>query len=340
MTDSLIDSVPADRREAARLALASAFGRAPLTRLQPVSGGASGALIYRAEVAGRPYLLRLEKTERVGFHDPVRSFACMRIAAEAGVAPPTHFADPATGAAIMAFVPQRPILEYPGGCEPLARALGALLARLQRAPAFPPITPYPDIIGFLLLQLRNSNLFAPGALAAHSEGFARIRAVYRWDPGSLVPSHNDPNRGNILFDGERLWLIDWESAFCNDPLVDITIVANYLASPAELEDALLQSWLGRAPDRLTRARLTLMRQFTRLFYGTMMLSSAAATPRGAPETLDAPTLAEFGIALTEGRFAIGTPETMHVFGKAFLREFLAGLSAPGFDEALTVARQG
>jgi thiamine kinase-like enzyme len=39
-----------------------------------------------------------------------------------------------------------------------------------------------------------------------------------------VSSHNDSIPSNILFDGDRLWLIDWESAYRNDPLVDVAIV--------------------------------------------------------------------------------------------------------------------
>jgi phosphotransferase family enzyme len=339
VNDQVLKSIPADRREHARVALTYAFDRAPLTGLQRISGGASGALIYRAEVAGRPYLLRLERQEGGGFHDPVRSFACMRIAAEAGIAPVMHFADATIGAAILEFVPQRPILDYPGGRERLTCALGSLLRRLQQTALFPPIAPYPDIVDFLLLRLRNSTLFAPGSLAAHIEGFARIREAYGWDPSSIVSSHNDPNRGNILFDGERLWLIDWETAFCNDPLVDVAILANYIASSPELEGVLLRTWLGRAPDRLMQARLTLMRQFVRLFYATVTLSMVPPTGGDRPETL-APTLAEFYAALATGRFVMGQPETMRAFGKAFLREFLLGLSAPGFEEALTVARSG
>jgi aminoglycoside phosphotransferase (APT) family kinase protein len=290
-------------------------------------------------MAGHAYLLRLGRQESGGFHDPSRSFACMRIAADAGVAPTIHFADATTGAAIIEFVPQRPILDYPGGRERLTCALGLLLKRLQQTPSFPPVAPYPDIVDFLLRRLRNTTLFVPGSLAAHIEGFGRIREAYGWDPASTVSSHNDPNRGNVLFDGERLWLIDWETAFCNDPLVDVAILANYIASSPELEGALLRTWLGRAPDRLTQARLTLMRQLVRLFYAGVTLSMVPPTGDDRPEIL-APTLAEFYAALAAGHFVMGQPETMRTFGKAFLREFLVGLSAPGFEEALIVARFG
>jgi len=55
--------------------------------------GAS-ALSYRLEVAGRPYMLRLESSRRNEIRDPHRSYVCMRAAAEAGIAPAVRHADP------------------------------------------------------------------------------------------------------------------------------------------------------------------------------------------------------------------------------------------------------
>jgi len=68
-----------------------------------------------------------------------------------------------------------------------------------------------------------TGLFAPGALDPYTERLERIREAYLWVPTISVSSHNDPVPRNVLFDGERLWLIDWESAYRNDPLVDVAI---------------------------------------------------------------------------------------------------------------------
>ncbi|MEO6340281.1 MAG: phosphotransferase [Caulobacteraceae bacterium] len=338
MADDLYDAIPADRREVVRSALADAFGPAPLTGLEPVFGGASGALVYWAEVADRPYLLRLE-TKRDLFRDPRRGFACMRAAADAGVAPALHHADPAAGVAIMDFVPQRPLTDFPGGPAAVARALGELVGRLQTTPAFPPLADYPVLLNGMFGYLRGSGLFAPGLLDPHAEGFERLREAYPWDSSALVSSHNDANPRNILYDGERLWLIDWELSFRNDPLVDVAILADEFAQTPDLEAELLQAWFGRAPDSALRARLTLMRQFTRLFYACIMLSMSIGNH--AQETdLAAPSIAEFREAVAQGRLRAATPEILHSLGKMVLAGFLAGFSAPGFEEALSIARRG
>ena len=336
-----IDHIPEDRRERARSALAAAFGRSPVTALAPVTPGAS-ALSYRVEIAGREYLLRLESSRRDAVRDPQRSYGCMRAAVEAGIAPAVHHADAAAGVAITAFVPQRPLSDYSGGASGLIRDLGALVARLQAIPAFPAVSDYPAVVGHLFGQLLGSSMFAPGLLDAHREGFERIREAYRWDKEALVSSHNDLNPANILFDGERLWLIDWETAYRNDPLVDVATVMLFLARGPELEKVLLRSWLGREPDRRLRARLALMRLLVRLFFGCAASLNAAHTLNTVVPATDlaAPTPEQFGGLVQQGRLIVGSPEGQRMIGKMALGGFLAGLSTPEFEEALVVVRQG
>ena len=333
-----LDLIPLERRETARSALTAAFGASPVTDLRTVTGGGSGALTYRVETGGRPYLLRLE-TARDTFRNPQRSYVCMQTASDAGLAPPLRYADPVAGVAIMDFLPQQSLFDYPTGREGLVRDLGQLTARLQTTPVFPPLYDYPVIVRGLLDYLRAPGLFAPGLLDPHLEGFERIRAAYPWDGAALVSGHNDPNPSNIIFDGERLWLVDWEMSFRNDPLADVAILSQYFAPTPELEEVMLQAWLGRSPDRLLRARLLLMRQFTRLYYAGIALSTAVGfAPRPAPYAdLEAPTVAEF-----HGDYARpkGAAELLYTLGRAYLRDFLDGLSAPGFEDALVIARRG
>jgi len=336
-----IDCIPEDRRQRARSALTAAFGRAPVTSLEPITMGAS-ALSYRIEVAGRPYLLRLESSRRDEVRDPHRSYACMQAAAEAGIAPAVRHADAAAAVAIMDYVPHRPTRDYVRTAKDLTRDFGTLVARLQAVPAFPPVLDYPTVVGRLLTRLLGSGLYVPGLLDPHREGFERILEAYPWDSASLVSSHNDFHPGNVLFDGERLWLIDWETAYRNDPLVDVATLTIFIADSPELEAVLLRAWLGRDPDRVQRARLVLMRSLARLFYGCASnLNAAHALGAVAPATdLSAPTRAEFNAAIEQGRLDVGLPEAQRLVGKMALRSFLADVTAPAFEEALVIVRQG
>jgi hypothetical protein len=180
-------------------------------------------------------------------------------------------------------------------------------------------------------------MFSAGLLDPHAEGFERIRKAYPWNDSALVFSHNDPNPRNILFDGEQLWLIDWETSFRNDSMTDIAILANNVAPTRALEDILLQACLGHEPDRVGRARLTLMRPVTLLYYACIVLITFSRVQRSAPDSdLKAPSESEFGRALADGRLKAGTPEMMYVFGKLLLAAYLTSVHAPGVDEALVV----
>lgn len=234
-------------------ALRRAFGSIPRVTLQLLDGGASGAFPFRADVGGRQCLVRVE-----GASSPLRNprqYESMAIAAAGGIAPALHHVDEAERVAILDFVEARPLAADPGGRAALATASSELLTQLQATPPFPPFMTYPDIVQRLWAHVCRTGLFAPGALDPHTERPDRIRAGLHRQAVGAVSSHGAPVPRNILFDGRRLWLIDWESACANDPLVDAAIMLDNLAPTPELEGLFLAAWLGRVPGEDLRGRL-------------------------------------------------------------------------------------
>ncbi len=333
MTDDRFDALFTAHRETVRSVLNAAFGSAQIDAITPITGGASGALPFRVDIGDRRYLIRVE-----GPASPLRNphqYVSMRIAAEAEIAPRIYYVDEAARIAVMDFIEEKPLRAYPGGPRALAQALGEMLGRVQATSSFPRFVEYPDIVARLWAHVCRTGLFAPGVLDAHTERLARIRELYVWDSAKSVSSHNDPVPRNILFDGERLWLIDWESAYRNDPLVDAAITLDNFAPSPEFEGVLLQAWLGRAPDDTVYARLTLVRALTRLYYAGVLLSaSAAASGAISDGDLSAPILPDFQRAIREGRLKPGAPKTKHIMGKMFLATFSTGVAPPGLDAAV------
>ncbi|THD67237.1 MAG: hypothetical protein E7813_12085 [Bradyrhizobium sp.] len=333
MSSDCFNALPDDHRETARSALCAAFGSVPISAIAPIAGGATSASVFRVETGGRRYLLRME-----GQPSPLRNphqYLSMRIAAEARIAPRIHYVDETSRVAVIDFIEQRPLEAYPGGPHALAQALGVLLARVQATSVFPVFVNYPDIVARLFSHVRRTGLFAAGMLDPHVERLEWLGKVYDAGTTRLVSSHNDPVPNNILFDGERLWMIDWESAYRNDPLVDVAIMLDGLARSPELESALLRAWLGCAPDKALFARLELVRALTRLYYAGVLLSASAAASSVTDDTdLSVPTVAEFRQAIRAGRLKAGTPQTKHILGKMFLASFLSGAATPGFDAAV------
>lgn len=333
MIEDPFAALPEAHREIAHAALTAVFGAAPVSAIAPVTGGVSGASTFRVEAGARRYLLRIE-----GQPSPLRNphqYLSMRIAADAGIAPRLHYVDEASRVAVMDFIEEQSLETYPGGPRALAQALGEILARVQATPPFPRFVCYPDIVARLWAHVCRTGLFARGVLDGPTEHLARIREAHVWDPEKSVSSHNDPLPRNILFDGARLWMIDWESAYRNDPLVDVAIMLDSFAPSSELENVFLQAWLGRAPDATFHDRLAPIRAFTRLYYAGVLLSASAAATRAAPDTdVSAPTLAAFQQAIREGQLKPGTPETKYALGKMFLASFLTGVAPPGFAAAV------
>ena len=72
-------------------------------------------------------------------------------------------------------------------------------------------------------------------------------------PVELVIGHNDLLAGNILDDGERLWLIDWEYGGFNTPLFDLAGLAGNNGLSEAQESAMLEQYFGDPPDRRWRA---------------------------------------------------------------------------------------
>jgi hypothetical protein len=229
----------------------------------------------------------------------------MQIAADAGIAPKIRYLDEAGRVVIMDYVDKQPLHAYPDGEAGLARALGGLLAQLQATRLFPSFVEYPDIVTRLFAYVRGTGLFAPGLLDPHVERLGQVSTEYFSGSPQLVSSHNDFHQGNLLFDGERLWVVDWESAYRNDPLVDLAIIIDSLSLAPELQSVLLQAWLGHAPDEAVHMRLELIRALTRLYFAGVFLGVSAAVPRPKPDDdLRAPSPLEFDQAVAGGRITL------------------------------------
>jgi len=323
------DALPEDSREAAQTALRRVLGAVPIDAVAPLAGGFTTAAVFRIEAGERRYVLRVE-----GRPSPLRNphqYQSMRIASEADIAPRLYYADEDSRVAVIDFIETQPLASFAGGPYARAQALGALRRRLDATPVFPYFVDYPAIVARLWAHVCRTGLFADGVLDPVNERLAEIRAAYVWDRAHSVSCHNDPVPANILYDGNRLWLIDWESAYRNDPLVDVAIMSDHFARTDELQATLLQAWLGRAPDAAFLARLKHVAALTRLYYAGVFLSASALVPRAAPDTsLAAPTMPALEQAVAAGRLKSGTRAHNHVVGKMFIASFLTGRPTPRF----------
>jgi aminoglycoside phosphotransferase (APT) family kinase protein len=317
MTELWQSWLPEPLHEAVGAALAAVHGGRAVECLGQVGQGASGAVGLHLRSGGRDHVLRAE----VHRH-PARSphhYRGMAAAAEAGLAPALHYLDADNGVAVMDFIRAVPLERFPGGRAALVRSLGRLAAELQRTPAFPELWDF-RVATEHLLGLAEQR-FEPGLLAPHRAAFERLRDALAWDPARHVSSHNDPNPRNVLFDGERLWLIDWETACRNEPMVDVAILADTLPATAEERGELLAAWLGRPATTDEIVRLAQVTMLTRLYYAGLLFA-VSGTPVSPMASLEAPSPAEF--AARVAGLAAPSPEILLAMAKMRLRDFLEG----------------
>jgi hypothetical protein len=325
------------RRAAAQDAVAAAFGRAPVESIRPLSGGNS-ATNFRIDVAGRAYALRLE-AERSVIRDPDRTYPCLEAASAAGLSPAVRHLDRANGVAISDFHAPVPLADYPGGVSGLTAELGRMVARLQGLAPFPSFGRFTDLVRAMFDYVRNSTLFAPGLLDPHLEAFEMAAAAYPWAAEPRVASHNDINANNLIFDGTRLWLIDWETAFRNDPFADLAGVMvetlpRIAPETSELEDVLLSAYVGRTPNQRERDRLTLMKPLVRIYQAHLLLTQfPERLPPGAPfPDLTAMPRTEFRAAHAEGR--LRPPELTLAYARILLADFMGLFETPETKAAM------
>lgn len=330
---------PEAKRAAVDKALNSAFGTSELDSISPLTGGLSGALVFRIRVGGIAYLLRVEG-ERSYFKDPARWYGCMRTAAEAFLAPRVRYACAEDGVAVIDYIAEQSLMyEYPGTRTDMIAELAQAVRALHATPGFPVLTDYLDGMDAVLGQLQSSGLVRPEALAEVLARYAELAQVYRRLPLDLVSSHNDLNPGNVLYDGSRLWLVDWESAFRADRWVDLATLANFFTKDAAEEDALLRTYFGQAADAAQRARLFLARQINHVFNGAIFLIGAAGErPQARLEAtrLEAPSYLELHRGLGEGSFGFDVWENRVTYGQARLMAAVENLSGPDCARAIAV----
>ncbi len=193
------------------------------------------------------------------------------------------------------------------------------------------------IIDNFIHQFGKSDIFPEDIRKEINGYYAIIREHYPWHDTDKVSSHNDLNPNNILCDGKKIWIIDWEAAFQNDRYVDLAIVANSFVTNEAQENLFLGAYFGNTLDAYKISRFFLMRQVCRLLYGMLMfkLASTVKLP-GTPLNTDIQTLTlkEVGEQLRSGKILISSYNGQCLYGKALLNEALNNMRLPRFRAAI------
>jgi thiamine kinase-like enzyme len=322
--------IPEEKKAVVSRALRITFGVDEFEQITPLTAGLSTALIFRMVVLGKAFLLRIiMRTDAMG--DPTHQINCLKAPVEAGLAPKLLYASVEDRILITDFIEPKPF--------PLAEAtlkMPELLKRLHELPALPNRLNYLMTMDGIVKKFQNEKILPDSMTKELFVQYEKIFAVYPNIQEEWVPSHNDCKPENILYDGERPWLVDWEAVFPNDRYADLAVVANFVVANENEEKEYLRIYFGEEPNDYQHARFFLMTQLMHVFYFVffMRIVHAAGTPidPAAPK----PEFREFHNRIWAGEISLKGDEMRLQYAWAHMQQFLDNLKLKRFERALQI----
>ena len=327
-------AIPGEHVAAVVRGLDESFGVSTADQITDLTERPGSNRAFQILVQGRAYLLRIN-TRR---GDVARQFTCMRVAAEAGLAPRVWYTNDEDRISITDF-----IFASPFSARETLRHLPVALRILHALPLFP-TAPFNTTCTFLLNKSPLLDRFLEKLKAATAlperertevlRQYERIVACYSPEAADVVSSHNDLFKpDNILYDGNRPWLVDWEASFPNDRYADLAAVANMLATNEEDERLFLQAYFAASPTAYHLARLHIMRQLAHMFYAMAFLAGDTA------EQMDVENEPAFSYSYFQQRFwargfSLADERSKAAFSRIHWHELLHNLRQPRWEEAL------
>jgi hypothetical protein len=332
--------IPSEKSAAVARGLCEAFGVTEFEDISVLSKGRTSSLVFRIVVGGSPYLLKI--MHPYGLDILTRLFACMKAAAEAGLAPHVWYSSIEDRIFITDFVK-----EVPFPLEDALIPLASALRTLHALPPFPAVANHlntscmflmnkgPALDGFLQ-SFQAANLLPQDQSEELLARYAQVVAVYPYHDPDMVSSHNDLFKpDNIMFDGKRVWLVDWDTAFLNDRYADLAVVANLVAANDAQERVYLREYFGQEPDEYQLARFFLMQQVAHMFYAMgFLLIGSSGHPLNQRE--DVPASRDFHRRLWAGEVNLEDNDSKVLYGRVHLEQLLRDTRQARFSEALKV----
>lgn len=154
----------------------------------------------------------------------------------------------------------------------------------------------------------------------------------------MVSRHMDLKPEYILFDGERIWLINWQAAFVNDRYFDLAVAANFVVTNDADERTYLDQYFGQPPDEYQCARFFLMRQVVHMLSATVFLMlGSACKPISRSEHL--PSFDDFHRRIWAGEVNLAESDLKIVYGMVHWEQLVGNMRQTRFDEALGIVSE-
>ena len=237
------------------------LARRPLT-LVSLSGGITNRN-FRVDVEGRPerYVVRVggDDTHLLGISREVEHAATVA-AADAGVGPDVVAFIQPEGYLVTRFIEGSPLADLDVHRDGRIARVAAAVRRFHDGPAIPGLFVPLRICDAYRALAEARGVPIPAACERARDIGRDIDFALIAHPVDMRPCHNDLLPGNLIDDGSRIRIVDWEYAGMGDPFFDL---GNFSVNNdlTEAEDSALIAAYDPVPTEAERsaARLTLFR---------------------------------------------------------------------------------
>ena len=229
-------------------------------QISPLTGGLTNRNFRVSDRSRQIFVVRIGRD--LPEHGVMRfnELAAARAAYPAGIAPQVVYA--ANGFMVSRFVAGEALTAARVREPRMLERIVALLRRCHRD--IPAYLEGPALLFWVFQVIRGYLRFlvtrgaAPGQQALSTLAARAERLELAVGAVNIAFGHNDLLAANLIDDGERLWLIDWDYAGFNSPLFDLANLATNSQLDASLETALLESYFDGPIAPVTRLAFAAM----------------------------------------------------------------------------------
>lgn len=228
--------------------------------LTPLSGGITNRnYLVVAEGLAERFVIRLggNDTHLLGISREVEHAATVAAAGVGVGAEVVAFLRP-EGILVTRFIPGTPMADLDVHAPHVIERVADSVRRFHEGPAIPGLfIPLRVVEAYRALALERGVVIPPAYRDAAAVA-RRIELALVANPLELRPCHNDFLPGNLIDDGTRMRIVDWEYAGMGDPFFDLGNFSINNELTADEDAAFLAAYDGLRephPDRLARLAL-------------------------------------------------------------------------------------
>ena len=226
-------------------------------RLRPLTGGLTNRNFRVTVDDDVDYVARFSSVKSTLLAiDRAAEFRNSQLAASSGVGPKVVEFAPDEGVLVVEWIEGRTITDADLHDEKQLARVAAICRQLHAGPRFVSDFDMFDIQRRYLAIVTEFGFRLPHDYVDFEPAVRRIEKVLRASSTGTVPCHNDLLTANIMDDGARLWLIDYEYSGNNDPCFELGNIWSEAALPIDRLEHLVTCYVGEpSPVQTARARL-------------------------------------------------------------------------------------